>query len=156
MANKQLEAAAGIFAQLENYPKAIQYYEQIAQEALKSDTMKFSAKKWLFKAEVLYLVQGVSILVQDLCGLDLTISQDSVATERALQSHTSILPSYQQEGEFHLIRDLLTITDDPGASADDFGARLEQHNRVYRLDDLDVELFLRIRKRLEGEGEDFS
>lgn len=59
MANKQLEAAAGLFAQLQDYPRAIQYYEQIAQDALRSDTMKFSAKKWLFKAEVLYLVQGV-------------------------------------------------------------------------------------------------
>ena len=67
-----------------------------------------------------------------------------------------MLPSYQQDGEYHLIRDLTDLTNDPGASADDFGARLEQHNRLHRLDDWDVEMFLRIRKRLEGEGEDFS
>eukprot|EP00091_Calanus_sinicus_P002900 TRINITY_DN13019_c0_g1_i1.p1 TRINITY_DN13019_c0_g1~~TRINITY_DN13019_c0_g1_i1.p1 ORF type:complete len:125 (-),score=53.33 TRINITY_DN13019_c0_g1_i1:157-531(-) len=61
-ANKCLVKVAQYAAQLENYEKAIQIYEQVAAAALESALLKYSAKDYFFRASSVTSVWTVSML----------------------------------------------------------------------------------------------
>lgn len=54
-ANKCLLKVAQYAAQLENYQKAIQIYEQVASSSLDNSLLKYSAKEYFFRAALCHL-----------------------------------------------------------------------------------------------------
>ncbi len=54
-ANKCLLKVAQYAAQLENYQKAIQIYEQVASASLDNSLLKYSAKEYFFRAALCHL-----------------------------------------------------------------------------------------------------
>ncbi len=54
-ANKCMLKVAQYAAQLENYERAIQIYEQVAAHALESSLLKYGAKEYFFRAALCHL-----------------------------------------------------------------------------------------------------
>ena len=59
LANKSRLKAADIAALVEQYPRAIERYEQVAKASLNSNLTKWSVKDYYFKAEACYLANKV-------------------------------------------------------------------------------------------------
>ena len=76
-ANKCLLKVAQYAAQLENYQKAIQIYEQVATTSLESSLLKYSAKEYFFRAALCHLC------------IDLLNAQ------HALQQYENMYPAFQ-------------------------------------------------------------
>lgn len=64
-------------AQLENYSKAIQIYEQVASASLDNSLLKYSAKEYFFRAVLCHM-----------CG-------DILDAQHALQRYESMYPAFQ-------------------------------------------------------------
>ena len=76
-ANKCLLKVAQYAAQLENYQKAIQIYEQVASASLDNSLLKYSAKEYFFRAA--------------LCHLCI----DLLNAKHALQQYENMYPAFQ-------------------------------------------------------------
>lgn len=76
-ANKCLLKVAQYAAQLENYQKAIQIYEQVASSSLDNSLLKYSAKEYFFRAA--------------LCHLCI----DMLNAQHALQQYENMYPAFQ-------------------------------------------------------------
>jgi len=76
-ANKCLLKVAQYAAQLENYQKAIQIYEQVASASLDNSLLKYSAKEYFFRAALCHLC------------IDLLNAQ------HALQQYENMYPAFQ-------------------------------------------------------------
>ena len=84
-ANKCLLKVAQYAAQLENYQKAIQIYEQVATTSLDSSLLKYSAKEYFFRAALCHLC------------IDLLNAQ------HALQQYENMYPAFQVSLELNRI-----------------------------------------------------
>ena len=76
-ANKCLLKVAQYAAQLENYQKAIEIYEQVASASLDNSLLKYSAKEYFFRAVLCHM-----------CG-------DLLDAQHALQRYESMYPAFQ-------------------------------------------------------------
>lgn len=132
-ATKCLVKVAQYAAQLENYDKAIQIYEQVAAAALQSNLLKYSAKDYFFRASLCHLCV------------------DSINAQHAVSKYEEQHPAWGDSREAKLIKTLCTEIEQQDVEA--FTEAVKQYDSISRLDAWYTTLLLRIKKNL-SDGDD--
>jgi len=132
-ATKCLVKVAQYSAQLENYEKAIQIYEQAAASALESNLLKYSAKDHFFRASLCHLCV------------------DSINAQHALNKYEEQHPAFADSREAKLIKTLCSEIENQDIEA--FTELVKQYDSISRLDAWYTTLLLRAKKGL-SDGDD--
>lgn len=132
-ANKCMLKVAQYAAQLENYDRAIQIYEQVASSALESSLLKYSAKEYFFRAALCHLCV------------------DSLNAQHAITRYEEQYPAFADSREAKLIKSLCETIDEQDVDA--YTEEVKKYDSISRLDAWYTTLLLRVKKTL-GSGDD--
>jgi alpha-soluble NSF attachment protein len=132
-ANKCMLKVAQYAAQLENYTKAIQIYEQVAASALESNLLKYSAKEHFFRAS--------------LCHLCI----DALNAQHAVSKYEEQYPAFGDSREAKLIKSLVETLEQQDVEA--FTTAVKEYDSVNRLDPWFTTLLLRVKKLIPVEDD---
>ncbi|CAI0549638.1 unnamed protein product [Linum tenue] len=94
-ANQCKQKVAQFAAQLEQYPKAIEIYEEIARHSLSNNLLKYGVKGHLLNAGICHLCKG-----------------DVVAITNALEKYQDLDPTFSGTREYRLLADLASAIDE--------------------------------------------
>uniref|UniRef100_A0A914V3L6 Alpha-soluble NSF attachment protein n=2 Tax=Plectus sambesii TaxID=2011161 RepID=A0A914V3L6_9BILA len=134
-ANKCLLKVAQYAAQLEQYKKAIDIYEEVGTSAADSSLLKYSAKDYFFRA-----------LLCHLC-------VDLLNAQHALKRYEELHPAFSDSRECKLIKDLILCLEEQ--NADQFTEAVKNYDKISRLDQWHTTLLVKIKRSCgEGEAED--
>lgn len=89
-----------------------------------------------------------------LLGRSTNLRQDVVAVKRALESYSELDPTFTSTREFKLLNDLLAAVE--AGDQEDFADKLFQFDQLSKLDKWKTKILLRIKDKIEEQGEDFS
>ncbi|PNF40615.1 Alpha-soluble NSF attachment protein [Cryptotermes secundus] len=128
-ANKCMLKVAQYAAQLENYDKAIQIYEQVAFSSLESSLLKYSCKGYFFRAALCHLCVDV------------------LNAQHALEHYQELYPAFQDSREYKLLRVLIDHMEEQ--NVDGFTEAVKDYDSISRLDQWYTTILLRIKKRVE-------
>lgn len=137
LANKLYLKLADLSALAADYPKAITNYERAARSAINNNLMKWSVKEYLLKAGICHLA-----------------ANDTVATNRALESYRDLDPTFTSTREHQLLVDLAEAVDE--GDQEKFSDKLFQFDQMSKLDKWKTTLLLRVKETIEEKGEDFA
>ena len=115
-------------AQLENYYKAIQIYEQVASSALESSLLKFSAKEYFFRAALCHLCV------------------DILNAQHAMERYVEQCPSFQDAREYKLLKNLIEHLEDQNLEG--YTDTVKDYDSISRLDQWYTTLLLRIKNQI--------
>lgn len=132
-ANKCLVKVAEFSAQLENYEKAIEIYEQLGMYAMDNSLLKYSAKDHFFRACICHMC------------VDLVNAQLSVA------KYEDMFPAFSESRECKLIKNLLKAVEEENVDA--FTEALREFDSISRLDKNLTAMLLKVKKQLNAEPE---
>ncbi|CAG9855465.1 unnamed protein product [Phyllotreta striolata] len=127
-ANKCLLKVAQYAAQLENYEKAIQIYQEVAFSALESSLLKYSAKEYLFRAALCHLCV------------------DILNAQHAVESYIQRYPAFQDSREYKLLKTLMEHIEEQ--NVDGYTDAVNDYDSISRLDPWYTTILLRIKKQL--------
>uniref|UniRef100_A0A8C0I574 NSF attachment protein alpha n=1 Tax=Balaenoptera musculus TaxID=9771 RepID=A0A8C0I574_BALMU len=133
-ANKCLLKVAGYAAQLEQYQKAIDIYEQVGTNAMDSPLLKYSAKDYFFKAA--------------LCHFCI----DMLNAKLAVQKYEELFPAFSDSRECKLMKKLLEAHEEQ--NVDSYTEAVKEYDAISRLDQWLTTMLLRIKKTIQGDEED--
>ncbi|KAJ6663631.1 hypothetical protein lerEdw1_009710 [Lerista edwardsae] len=133
-ANKCLLKVATYAAQLEQYQKAIEIYEQVGTSAMDSPLLKYSAKEYFFKAA--------------LCHFCI----DMLNAKLAVQKYEEMFPAFSDSRECKLVKKLLDAHEEQ--NIDNYTESVKEYDSISRLDQWLTTMLLRIKKTIQGEEED--
>nr|XP_014335334.1 PREDICTED: alpha-soluble NSF attachment protein isoform X3 [Bos mutus] len=133
-ANKCLLKVAGYAAQLEQYQKAIDIYEQVGTNAMDSPLLKYSAKDYFFKAA--------------LCHFCI----DMLNAKLAVQKYEELFPAFSDSRECKLMKKLLEAHEEQ--NVDSYTEAVKEYDSISRLDQWLTTMLLRIKKTIQGDEED--
>uniref|UniRef100_F6U6F1 NSF attachment protein alpha n=1 Tax=Callithrix jacchus TaxID=9483 RepID=F6U6F1_CALJA len=133
-ANKCLLKVAGYAAQLEQYQKAIDIYEQVGTSAMDSPLLKYSAKDYFFKAA--------------LCHFCI----DMLNAKLAVQKYEELFPAFSDSRECKLVKKLLEAHEEQ--NVDSYTESVKEYDSISRLDQWLTTMLLRIKKTIQGDEED--
>ncbi|KAM5236990.1 alpha-soluble NSF attachment protein isoform 2-T2 [Ctenodactylus gundi] len=133
-ANKCLLKVAGYAAQLEQYQKAIDIYEQVGTNAMDSPLLKYSAKDYFFKAA--------------LCHFCI----DMLNAKLAVQKYEELFPAFSDSRECKLVKKLLEAHEEQ--NVDSYTESVKEYDSISRLDQWLTTMLLRIKKTIQGDEED--
>ncbi|XP_021563347.1 alpha-soluble NSF attachment protein isoform X3 [Carlito syrichta] len=133
-ANKCLLKVAGYAAQLEQYQKAIDIYEQVGTSAMDSPLLKYSAKDYFFKAA--------------LCHFCI----DMLNAKLAVQKYEELFPAFSDSRECKLMKKLLEAHEEQ--NVDSYTESVKEYDSISRLDQWLTTMLLRIKKTIQGDEED--
>uniref|UniRef100_A0A8D2CXL3 NSF attachment protein alpha n=1 Tax=Sciurus vulgaris TaxID=55149 RepID=A0A8D2CXL3_SCIVU len=133
-ANKCLLKVAGYAAQLEQYQKAIDIYEQVGTNAMDSPLLKYSAKDYFFKAA--------------LCHFCI----DMLNAKLAVQRYEELFPAFSDSRECKLMKKLLEAHEEQ--NVDSYTESVKEYDSISRLDQWLTTMLLRIKKTIQGDEED--
>ncbi|KAM8790590.1 alpha-soluble NSF attachment protein isoform 2-T2 [Rhynchonycteris naso] len=133
-ANKCLLKVAGYAAQLEQYQKAIDIYEQVGTNAMDSPLLKYSAKDYFFKAA--------------LCHFCI----DMLNAKLAVQKYEELFPAFSDSREYKLMKKLLEAHEEQ--NVDSYTEAVKEYDSISRLDQWLTTMLLRIKKTIQGDEED--
>ncbi|XP_060537294.1 alpha-soluble NSF attachment protein [Cylas formicarius] len=127
-ANKCLLKVAQYAAQLGNYEKAIDIYQEVATSALESSLLKYSAKEYLFRAALCHMCV------------------DILNAQHALERYIQMYPAFQDSREYKLIKTLIEHLEEQNVDA--FTDAVKEYDSISRLDQWYTTILLRIKKHL--------
>lgn len=127
-ANKCLLKVAQYAAQLENYDKAIQIYEQVASSSLESSLLKYSCKEYFFRAALCHLCVDV------------------LNAQHALERYQELCPAFQDSRECKLLNVLIDHMEEQ--NVDGFTEAVKDYDSISRLDQWYTTILLRIKKQV--------
>ncbi|XP_022914931.1 alpha-soluble NSF attachment protein [Onthophagus taurus] len=127
-ANKCLLKVAQYAAELENYEKAINIYQQVASSSLESSLLKYSAKEYLFRAALCHLCV------------------DLLNAQQALDRYVKMYPAFQDSREYKLVCTLIEHMEEQ--NVDGFTDAVKEYDSISRLDQWYTMILLRIKKQL--------
>ncbi|KAF5305529.1 hypothetical protein FQA39_LY01620 [Lamprigera yunnana] len=127
-ANKCLLKVAQFAAQLENYQKSIDIYEQVSTISLESSLLKYSVKEYLFRATLCHLCV------------------DLLNAQHALERYSRLYPTFQDSREYKLLQTLIDHIEDE--NVDSFANAVKEYDSVSRLDQWYTIMLLRIKKQI--------
>ncbi|KAK4806282.1 hypothetical protein QYF61_008468 [Mycteria americana] len=133
-ANKCLLKVATYAAQLEQYQKAVEIYEQVGTSAMDSPLLKYSAKEYFFKAA--------------LCHFCI----DMLNAKLAVQKYEEMFPAFTDSRECKLVKKLLDAHEEQ--NIDGYTDAVKEYDSISRLDQWLTTMLLRIKKTIQGEEED--
>ncbi|XP_028395942.1 alpha-soluble NSF attachment protein-like [Dendronephthya gigantea] len=132
-ANKCSLKVAQYSAQMENFEKAIEIYEQVAADAIESSLLKYSAKEYFFKAA--------------LCQMCV----DMLEGQRAVDKYCDMYAAFQDTRECKLLRALLEAQEEENVEA--FTEAVKNYDSISRLDQWLTTILLKIKKGISEEPE---
>jgi len=127
LANGCLLKVATFAAQLEQYDKAIQVFEQVGAQSLDNHLMRFSVKEYFFKAGLCHLCTG-----------------DSVGVQRALERYCDLDPTFGSTREYSLLKNITEAVDNGDMEA--YTAHVASYDQISKLDPWKTTLLLRVKK----------
>merc|ERR1739846_228588 len=113
-ANKCMLKVAQYAAQLENYDRAIEIYEQVAASALESSLLKYSAKEYFFRSA--------------LCHLCI----DALNAQHAVQRYEEQYPAFGDSREAKLIKSIVETLEQQ--DVEQFTETVKEYDSLCRLD----------------------
>nr|XP_061797222.1 alpha-soluble NSF attachment protein isoform X4 [Nerophis lumbriciformis] len=133
-ANKCLLKVATYAAQLEQYPKAIEIYEQVGTHAMDSTLLKYSAKDHFFKAALCHFCV------------------DMLNAKLAVQKYEEMFPAFSDSRECKLLKKLLDAYEEQNVDA--YTDSVKEFDTISRLDQWLTTMLLRIKKTIQEEESD--
>ncbi|XP_076850286.1 N-ethylmaleimide-sensitive factor attachment protein, alpha b isoform X2 [Brachyhypopomus gauderio] len=133
-ANKCLLKVASYAAQLEQYPKAIEIYEQVGTHAMDSTLLKYSAKEYFFKAALCHFCV------------------DMLNAKLALQKYEEMFPAFSDSRECKLVKKLLDAYEEQNVDA--YTDSVKEYDTISRLDQWLTTMLLRIKKTMQEDDSD--
>uniref|UniRef100_U5EZ97 Protein required for fusion of vesicles in vesicular transport alpha-snap n=1 Tax=Corethrella appendiculata TaxID=1370023 RepID=U5EZ97_9DIPT len=125
-ANKCMLKVAQYAAQLEEYDKAIQIYEQVGTSCLNSSLLKHSAKEYFFRASLCHL------------------AVDLLNAQHALEKYAQQYPAFQDSREYKLVKTLCEHLEEQNVEG--FTETVKDYDSISRLDQWYTTILLRIKK----------
>ncbi|KAL2095030.1 hypothetical protein ACEWY4_009749 [Coilia grayii] len=132
--NKCLLKVATYTAQLEQYQKAIEIYEQIGTYAMDSTLLKYGAKDHFFKAALCHFCV------------------DMLNAKLAIQRYEGMFPAFSDSRECKLLKKLLDAHDEQNVDA--YTDAIKEFDTITRLDQWQTTMLLRIKKTIQDEESD--
>uniref|UniRef100_A0A8C8K8S6 Alpha-soluble NSF attachment protein n=1 Tax=Oncorhynchus tshawytscha TaxID=74940 RepID=A0A8C8K8S6_ONCTS len=133
-ANKCLLKVATYTAQLEQYQKAIDIYEQIGTYAMDSVLLKYGAKDHFFKAALCHFCV------------------DMLNARLSVQRYEDMFPAFSDARECKLVKKLLDAYEEQDVDA--FTDAVKDFDSISRLDQWNTTMLLRIKKQIQDEESD--
>ncbi|KAH6802243.1 alpha-soluble NSF attachment protein 2 [Perilla frutescens var. frutescens] len=130
-ANQCKQKVAQFAAQLEQYQKAIEIYEEIAEQSLNNNLLKYGVKGHLLNAGICQLCKA-----------------DFVAINRALERYQDMDPTFSGTREYRLLADLATALDEEDMAK--FTDAVKEFDSMTQLDGLKTTLLLRVKEALKA------
>lgn len=135
-ANKCLLKVASYSAQLEQYQKAIEIYEQVGTNTMDNPLLKYSAKEYFFKASLCHFIV------------------DELNAKLAIAKYEEMFPAYSDSRECKLLKKLLEAHEEQNAEA--FTEAVKEFDSISRLDQWHTTMLLRIKKTIQGDEGDLK
>ncbi|KAM5246519.1 beta-soluble NSF attachment protein isoform 3-T3 [Ctenodactylus gundi] len=132
-ANKCLLKVAAYAAQLEQYQKAIEIYEQVGANTMDNPLLKYSAKDYFFKAALCHFIV------------------DELNAKLALEKYEEMFPAFTDSRECKLLKKLLEAHEEQNSEA--YTDAVKEFDSISRLDQWLTTMLLRIKKSIQGEAE---
>uniref|UniRef100_A0A669DZ12 N-ethylmaleimide-sensitive factor attachment protein, alpha b n=1 Tax=Oreochromis niloticus TaxID=8128 RepID=A0A669DZ12_ORENI len=132
--NKCLLKVATYAAQLEQYQKAIEIYEQVGTHAMDSTLLKYSAKDHFFKAALCHFCV------------------DHLNAKLAVQKYEEMFPAFSDSRECKLLKKLLDAWEEQNVDA--YTDAVKEFDTISRLDQWLTTMLLRIKKTIQDEESD--
>ncbi|XP_057536214.1 alpha-soluble NSF attachment protein 2-like [Amaranthus tricolor] len=130
-ANQCKQKVAQFSAQLKQYTKAIEIFEEIAGEAVNSNLLRYGVRKHLLNAGICHLCRG-----------------DLVAVTKALQQYQNMDPTFSRTHENELLTDLVAAYGEN--DVEKFTEVLKDYDSLSPLDSWKIILLLRVKEDLKA------
>lgn len=134
-ANQCKQKIAQFAAQLGNYPKAVQIYEEIARHSLGNNLLKYGVKGHLLNAGICQLCRG-----------------DVVAITNSLERYQELDPTFSGTREYRLLADLAAAVDEEDVAK--FTNAIKEFDSMTQLDAWKTTLLLRVKDNLKAREEE--
>ncbi|CAG6016434.1 unnamed protein product [Menidia menidia] len=131
-ANKCLLKVGHYSAQLEQYPKAIEIYEQVAMSTMDNPLLKYNAKEYFFKASLCHFIV------------------DELNAKLAIEKYEEMFPAFSDSRELKLLK----AHEEQNSEA--FTEAVKEFDSVSRLDQWLTTMLLRIKKTIQGDAGDLK
>jgi len=132
LANACLLKVATFAAQLEQYDRAIEKFEQVANSSIDNQLTKWSVKEYFFKAGLCHMCKG-----------------DYVGTQRAMERYREMDVTFASTRECQLLRAIMDAMEN--GDLDAFTNQVADFDKMTRLDTWKTTLLLRIKKGIQEE-----
>ncbi|GAB2272109.1 hypothetical protein Dimus_006928 [Dionaea muscipula] len=130
-ANQCKQKVAQFSAQLEQYPKAIEIFEEIARHSVNNNLLKYGVRGFLLNAGICQLCRG-----------------DPVAITNALDKYQDLDPTFSRTREYQLLADLAAAVDVEDVGK--FTTALKEYDSLSPLDAWRTTLLLRVKEALKA------
>ncbi|KAK7305940.1 hypothetical protein VNO77_43853 [Canavalia gladiata] len=130
-ANQCKQKVAQFAAQLEQYQKSIEIYEEIARQSLTSNLLKYGVKGHLLNAGICHLCKG-----------------DGVAITNALERYQELDPTFSGTREYRLLADIAAAIDEEDVGK--FTDVVKDFDSMTPLDSWKTTLLLRVKEKLKA------
>ncbi|KAL6126812.1 hypothetical protein ACLB2K_074857 [Fragaria x ananassa] len=127
-------------AQIEQYPKSIQIFEEIARHSLNNNLLKYGVKGHLLNAGICQLCKG-----------------DPVAISNALEKYEELDPTFSGTREYRFLKDIAASLDEEDVGK--FTDVVKEFDSMTALDSWKTTLLLRVKEKLKAkelEDEDLT
>ncbi|XP_034966027.1 beta-soluble NSF attachment protein isoform X2 [Zootoca vivipara] len=128
-ANKCLLKVAGYAAQLEQYQKAVELFEQVGTSTMDNPLLKHSAKDYFFKAALCHFIV------------------DELNAKLALEKYEELFPAFSDSRECKLLKKLLEAHEEQNCEA--YTEAVKEFDSISRLDQWLTTMLLRIKKSIQ-------
>ncbi|CAO3696352.1 unnamed protein product [Rhizopus stolonifer] len=132
IANKCLLKVAQIAAELEDYPTAIEKYEQVAAASVDDPLLKWSLKEHFFKAGLCHLC-----------------TDDTVKSSQALANYCNMDVSFESTREYTLLKGIIECVNQ--GDIDRYTTLVYDYDKLSRLDAWKTAVLLKIKKAIDCE-----
>ncbi|EPS71419.1 hypothetical protein M569_03331 [Genlisea aurea] len=130
-ANQCRQKVAQFAAQLEQYQKAIEIYEDIARQSLSNNLLKYGVKGHLLNAGICQLCRG-----------------DVVAITNALEKYQDLDPTFSGTREYKLLSDIASAVEEEDVAK--FTSAVKEYDSMTQLDAWRTTLLLRVKEALKA------
>ncbi|XP_048495269.1 alpha-soluble NSF attachment protein 2 isoform X2 [Beta vulgaris subsp. vulgaris] len=134
-ANQNRQKVAQYSAQLEQYPKAIEIYEDIARQSINNSLLKYGVKGHLLNAGLCHLCKG-----------------DVVSINNALDKYQDLDPTFVGTREYKFLNGLASAIDEQDVAK--FTDLVKEFDSMTPLDAWKTTLLLRVKEKLKAQDED--
>lgn len=151
-ANACFKDAADLHADLEEYPQAIERYEQVANYSLNSPLTKYSVKEYWLRAGLCALALGVSTFASrkyDIVKLTLSRRQDVVTAKRNMAKYSTQDATFNSTREAKFVLALIEAVENGDSEA--FTGAVVEFDQVTKLDNWKTNILLKIKRSIQDE-----
>ncbi|XP_061351691.1 alpha-soluble NSF attachment protein 2-like [Gastrolobium bilobum] len=130
-ANQCKQKVAQFSAQLEQYQRSIEIYEEIARQSLNNNLLKYGVKGHLLNAGICQLCKG-----------------DGIAITNALERYQELDPTFPGTREYRLLADIAAAIDEEDVGK--FTEVIKEFDSMTPLDSWKTTLLLRVKEKLKA------